>query len=67
MQHKFLRLPEVMERTGLPKSTIYRRIAEDTFPKQIQISAKTVIWTEESIIEWQKQYLPVNDNLTGGE
>lgn len=61
-QHKFIRLPEVMKITGLPKSTIYRRIAEKTFPKQIQIGAKTVIWTEASIIEWQKQYLPSNDN-----
>jgi prophage regulatory protein len=61
-QHKFIRLPEVIKLTGLPKSTIYRRIAENSFPKQIQIGGKTVIWTEESIRKWQSKYLSANDN-----
>jgi predicted DNA-binding transcriptional regulator AlpA len=30
---RFLRLPEVLERTGLSRSTIYVRLAEGRFPR----------------------------------
>jgi prophage regulatory protein len=35
-----MRLPEVKQKTGLPKSSIYRKISENSFPKQISIGAK---------------------------
>jgi len=35
LHDKLLRMPEVKASTGLSKSTIYARIAEGTFPKQI--------------------------------
>lgn len=47
-----LRLPEVMKRTGLPRSTIYARIAKDAFPRQIQLAPRTVCWVEGEITEW---------------
>jgi len=34
---KLLKLPEVKSITGLSKSSIYARIAEGTFPKQIPL------------------------------
>ena len=52
MQHKFIRLPEVKQKTGLPKSSIYRQISERTFPKQIPIGVKTVVWLESDIQKW---------------
>lgn len=36
---RFWRLPEVEERTGLDRSTIYRGAARGTFPKPVPISA----------------------------
>lgn len=47
-----LRLPEVMKRTGLPRSTIYARIAKDDFPRQIQLAPRTVCWVEGEVTEW---------------
>jgi len=47
-----LRLPDVMKRTGLPRSTIYARIAKDAFPRQIQLAPRTVCWIEGEITEW---------------
>jgi prophage regulatory protein len=35
LQQKLIRLPEVKATTGLSKSSIYARISEGTFPKQI--------------------------------
>ena len=49
---KFLRLPKVTEVTGLSKSTIYARIAEGTFPKQVPIGPRLVVWVESDIQNW---------------
>jgi len=49
---KLLRLNSVKEITGLSKSTIYSRIAEGTFPKQIPIGPRLVVWVESDIQNW---------------
>jgi prophage regulatory protein len=48
-QNKLLRLPEVKQTTGLSKSTIYTRIAEGTFPKQIPLGPRLVVLVESEI------------------
>ncbi len=48
----FLRLPQVKSVTGLSKSTIYARIAEGTFPKQIPLGPRLVVWVESDIQNW---------------
>ena len=50
--HKLLRLPEVKQTTGLSKSSIYARIAEGTFPKQIPLGPRLVVWVEADIHNW---------------
>ena len=52
LQTKLLRLPRVKESTGLSKSSIYARIAEGTFPKQISIGPRLVVWVESDIQNW---------------
>jgi prophage regulatory protein len=52
IQHKLLRLPQVKQTTGLSKSTIYARIAEGTFPKQIPLGPRLVVWVESDIQNW---------------
>lgn len=47
-----LRIREVMARTGLRRSTLYNKIAEGTFPKQVQISRNCVGWYESSVEAW---------------
>ena len=42
LQNKLLRLPQVKASTGLSKSSIYARIAEGTFPKQIPLGPRLV-------------------------
>ena len=49
LQHKLLRLPQVKAATGLSKSSIYARIAEGTFPKQIPLGPRLVVWVEADI------------------
>ena len=52
LQHKLLRLPEVKSTTGLSKSSIYARISEGTFPKQIPLGTRLVVWVESDIQKW---------------
>ena len=47
-----LRIRTVMRRTGLTRPTLYRKVAEGTFPKQVQISTKCVGWRAAEIDEW---------------
>lgn len=56
MTHRILRLPEVMARTGLSRSTIYLRISQGTFPKPVNLGSRAVGWIEGEIQKWlQKQ------------
>ncbi|MCP9903144.1 AlpA family transcriptional regulator [Cyanobium sp. BA5m-10] len=52
LQQKLLRLPEVKATTGLSKSSIYSRISEGTFPKQIPLGPRLVVWVESDIQNW---------------
>lgn len=52
LQHKLLRLPQVKSATGLSKSTIYSRIADGTFPKQVPLGPRLVVWVESDIQNW---------------
>jgi prophage regulatory protein len=52
LQNKLMRLTEVKATTGLSKSTIYARITEGTFPKQIPLGPRLVVWVESDIQNW---------------
>jgi prophage regulatory protein len=52
LSQKLLRLPQVKQTTGLSKSTIYARIAEGNFPKQIPLGPRLVVWVESDIQNW---------------
>jgi prophage regulatory protein len=58
---KFLRRPEVEQVTGLPRSSIYERIAAGTFPKPVPLGGRSVGWLEPEIIDWQKQRIAERD------
>jgi prophage regulatory protein len=49
---RIVRLKTVLARTGLSRSTIYRKIAEGTFPAQLKISTNGTGWHESDINHW---------------
>ena len=49
---RIIRLRTVLSRTGLSRSTIYRKIAEGTFPPQIKISVNGSGWHESDVNRW---------------
>jgi prophage regulatory protein len=58
---KFIRLRDVMSSTGLSRSTIYELMAKDAFPKQIHLTPKSVAWSAEEVLAWQKAKLAARD------
>ena len=51
---RILRINTVLERTGLSRSTLYRKIQQGTFPKQIAISTRCAGWRTSAVAEWMK-------------
>lgn len=44
---RFIKLPELMARTALSRSSIYRRVKDDsTFPKPTTLGVRSVGWVE---------------------
>lgn len=52
MTNTIIRLQAVKSRTGLSRSTIYLRISQNAFPKQISLGGRTVGWVEGEIEAW---------------
>ena len=50
---RILRLKTVLERTGLCRSTLYRKMDNGTFPRNIKITRCTG-WRESAVAEWLK-------------
>jgi len=62
--YKVIRMPIVIQYTGLAKSTIYKKIAQKEFPEPISLSAKAVGWLESDIQKWIENRIKqsANDN-----
>jgi prophage regulatory protein len=49
---RILRLNAVLNRTGLSRSTLYRKMQAGTFPRNIRIAARCAGWRESAINDW---------------
>lgn len=49
---RIIRLKTVLQRTGLSRSTLYRKIAEGTFPRKVPISVHGTGWHESAVQRW---------------
>ena len=49
---RFLRMRSVLERVGFSRSTLYRKMQEGTFPRQVRISDYCRGWRESAINRW---------------
>ena len=51
---KILRLPAVMQATGLSKASVYLGVKKGTFPAPVKLGVRAVGWPAEAIDEWVK-------------
>ncbi len=52
---RFIKRQEVESITGLSCTEIYRRVAAETFPKQVTLGPKCVVWIEAEVMAWCDQ------------
>ena len=49
---QLLRLPAVLWATGLARSTVYRMVAEHTFPAPVRLAKRAVGWRRDDVRQW---------------
>ena len=53
-EKRFLKIKQVLEKTGLCKSVMYKEISEGTFPRQTK-RGRASLWLESEIESWIDQ------------
>jgi len=43
-----------LDRTGLSRSTLYRKVQAGTFPRQMRIATRCAVWRESAVNEWMR-------------
>ena len=61
-KHRFIRLNEVMSRTGYGRASIYRKMEDGSFPKSVKLGgppkdpsifdSRAVAWIEDEVDQW---------------
>ena len=51
-----------MAQTGLGRSSIYKFMDEETFPKSVSLGGRAVAWVESEIEDWMCEKLSKRDN-----
>lgn len=52
---RFLRLKQVIARTGLSRSSIYLMVGDGQFPRQVRLSgSRSVAWIEAEVEDWMQ-------------
>ncbi|MFC5077300.1 Prophage CP4-57 regulatory protein (AlpA) [Vibrio thalassae] len=49
---RLIRLNEVLAMTGLSRSSMYRSIEKQQFPKQVSLGDRAVAWVESEVQDW---------------
>lgn len=61
MSESLLRLDAVKARTGLSRSETYRRIADGTFPRPVNLSKRLSAWPASEVDAWVQQQIATRD------
>ncbi len=62
---RMLRLPDVLQKTGLSRSQIYRLITLGAFPTQIRLGERTSGWIESEIDGWLAGRIALSRDSSG--
>lgn len=62
---RLIRLPEVINLTGLSRSSIYKYISENTFPQSVSLGERACAWVESEVQEWVLARIAERDQALG--
>ena len=52
---RFLRLPDVQDRTGFSRSFIYKSVNDKSFPAPRKVGGRASVWLESEVNTWMSQ------------
>ena len=71
LQKRFIRLPEVLSRTGYGRTSIYRKMEDGSFPKSVKLGgpledpnafdSRAVAWIEHEVDQWIESWIEKRD------
>ena len=59
----FVRMPTVLQHTGLSRTSLYRLMAEGKFPRAAKLTSRTVGWPLEAVETWMRNR--INESAGG--
>ena len=70
-QKRFIRLPEVLTRTGYGRTTIYRKMEDGSFPRSVKLGgppvdpeafdSRAIAWIENEVEQWIESRIEERD------
>jgi len=63
MSNKINRLPAVIDKTGLSRSSIYLRMSKGEFPQSISLGARAIGWLEADIEQWLDEKIAASKSI----
>ena len=58
---RFLRLDNVLARTGLSRSFIYKNVSDGSFPAPRKVGGRATVWLESEITLWMQSVADAKD------
>ena len=72
-KRSFIRLNEVLSRTGYGRTSIYRKMEEGTFPKSLKLGgppkdpsifdSRAIAWIEDEVDQWIEDRIEEHQNI----
>ena len=70
-QKRFIRLPEVLTRTGYGRTSIYRKMEDGSFPRSVKLGgppidpnvfdSRAIAWIEDEVEQWIESIIEERD------
>lgn len=61
---KLIKLPQVMDMTGLGKTSVYKLMSEKQFPIPVTLIGKSKAWVDIEIAEWVERKISERNKFT---
>ena len=62
---RIIRLKDVIDSTGLARSTIYKYVGEGSFPKPVSLGDRCVGWVDSEVSDWILARIEERDMAAG--
>ena len=73
-QKRFIRLPEVLSRTGFGRTSIYRKMEDGSFPRSVKLGgppidpnvfdSRAIAWIEDEVEQWIESRIDERDSVS---